>query len=206
LWKNRVSEQVLDGWNINGVGSIFFGTPMTISCTPQSVPANLGNYWTSTPTGGLPFRCQMTGDLWLPSGATPSSVKLTADPRLWYPFAQTSFVRPSATSLGIGNTPPTLTYGPGFQNWDLSVYKEFRLGKEEHRLLQFWIETFTTFNHFNPSNPNTSLKYNLATGAQTNASFGTITTAQNTSRKIALSLRFRLTLNIAPAWSSPEGI
>ena len=97
---------------------------------------------------------------------------------------------PAATSLGIGNTPPTLAYGPGFHNWDLSLYKEFRLGRE-NRVLQFRIESFNAFNHFNPSNPNTSLTYNFATGAQTNANFGTITSAQNTSRKTSLSLRLR---------------
>src|SRR5438067_9729051 len=53
-----------------------------------------------------------------------------------YPFARSSFVLPGPTSLGIGSTPPTLTYGPGFENWDLSLYKEFRLGSET-RVLQF---------------------------------------------------------------------
>jgi hypothetical protein len=144
---------------------------MTIGCTATNVPANLGNYWTGTPTGGLPFRCQMAGDLWLPEGTTPASAGSTADPRLWYPFARSSFVLPGPSSLGIGNTPPTLTYGPGFVNWDLSLFKEFRLGSES-RVLQLRIETFNTFNHFNPANPNTGLIYNFTTGAQTNANFG----------------------------------
>jgi hypothetical protein len=131
----------------------------------------------------------MTGDLWLPSGATPSSAGSKADPRLWYPFAASNFTLPPANSLGIGNTPPTLTYGPGFMNWDLSLYKEFKLG--EARALQFRVETFNTFNHFNPANPSTTLNYNYVSGAQTNASFGAITAAQNTARKAVLSARFR---------------
>jgi hypothetical protein len=188
-WGNAVVKQVLGGWNINGVGSLYVGTPLTIGCTASGVPANLGNYWTGTPTGGIPFRCQMTGDLWLPSGATPSSVSSKADPRLWYPFAQTSFALPPASSWGIGNTPPTLTYGPGFVNFDLSLYKEFPLGAEG-RALQFRAETFNTFNHFNPGNPNTSLTYTMS-GQQLNANFGTITTAQNPSRRAVLSLRLR---------------
>jgi hypothetical protein len=190
-WGNAVLKQVMDGWNINGVGSMYTGTPLTIGCTAAGVPANLGNYWTGTPTGGVPFRCQMTGDLWLAAGSTPSSAGSTADPRLWYPFAQSSFVLPPANSLGIGSTPPTLTYGPGFFNWDLSVFKEFALGADRARALQFRAETFNTFNHFNPGNPNTSLTYNFQSGAQTNANFGTITTAQNPGRKAVLSLRLR---------------
>jgi hypothetical protein len=190
-WGKPALKQILGGWKINGVGSIFFGTPLTIGCTSVGVPGNLGNYWTGTPTGGVPFRCQMTGDLWLPGDATPKSVGSTADSRLWYPFAAANFSLPPANSLGIGNTPPALTYGPGFVNWDLSLYKEFRLGHERTRALQFRMETFNTFNHFNPGNPNTSLTYNFQTGAQTNANFGAITTAQNPSRRIVLSLRVR---------------
>jgi hypothetical protein len=190
FWKNAATKVILDRWNVNGVGSYYMGTPLTIGCAAQNVPANLGNYWTGTPTGGIPFRCQMTGGLWLPGGATPASVRSTADPRLWYPFAQSSFVLPPANSLGIGNTPPTLTYGPGFENWDLSLSKEITLGAES-RVLQFRIETFNTFHHFNPANPNSSLSYNFATGAQTNANFGTITAAQNNSRRGVLSVRIR---------------
>jgi hypothetical protein len=97
------------------------------------------------------------------------------------------------TSLGVGNTPLTLTYGPGFENVDLGLYKEFRLGKET-RVLQFRADTYNTFNHFNPGTPNTSLTFpyaNYTIGANTNASFGAITSAQNTARHMSLSLRFR---------------
>jgi hypothetical protein len=191
LWSNHGTRLALDGWNLDGVGAYFAGTPLTIGCSAQNVPANLGNYWTGTPTGGVPFRCQMTGNLWLAPGATPASANSTADPRLWYPFNPASFVLPPAKSLGIGNTPPTLTYGPGFENWDLSLYKEFRLGKDNTRVLQFRVEAFNVFNHFNPGNPNTSLSYNFTTGAQTNANFGTITSAQNSARHTSLSLRYR---------------
>lgn len=198
LWNNAVMRQVTDGWNLNGVGSYYNGTPLTVTCAAQNVPANLGNYWTGTPTGGLPFRCQMNGSLWLPDGATPASAGSTADPRLWFPFAASSFTLPSATSLGIGNTPPALTYGPGFENWDLSLSKQFHLGSEK-RTLELRVETFNSFNHFNPGNPNTSLTYNFVTGAQTNAAFGTIPStaflgvggAQNNSRRGVVSARIR---------------
>ena len=199
LWKNFVTTEFLDGWKLNGVGSYYDGAPMTISCAASNVPANLGNYWTGTPASGaaIPFRCQMNSNLWLPAGATPASDGSTVNARLWYPFnagqalsTGPGFVLPSATSLGIGNTPPTLTYGPGLESWDLSLSKQFPLGKET-RVLEFRIDTFNTFNHFNPSNPNTSLTYNFVTGAQTNANFGAITSAQNQARHGSVSLRLR---------------
>ena len=76
-------------------------------------------------------------------------------------------------------------------NFDFSLAKEFRIGKEGNRILEFRTEAFNTFNHFNPNNPNTSLVYNFATGAQTNASFGTIGGAQVQSRRVILSARFK---------------
>jgi hypothetical protein len=72
----------------------------------------------------------MTGYQWLPSGTIPSSAGSTADPRLWYPFGKSHVVLSPATSMGIGSAPLTLMYEPGFFNWDLSLYKEFILGKE----------------------------------------------------------------------------
>jgi hypothetical protein len=197
--KNAVTSGIVDGWNINGVMSFYNGTPMTIGCSAGGTggSAPIG-YWTGTPVNAPGMRCQMQGSLWLPDGATPASVGSTADPRLWYPFnagpsvnmANAGFTLPSATSLGIGNTPPTLTYGPGFMNADIAVYKDFRLGKET-RVLQLKAETFNTLNHFNPGNPATSLQYNFYTGVQQTAGFGQITSANGNSRRMALSLRLR---------------
>ena len=61
----------------------------------------------------------------------------------------------------------------------------------ETRTLEVRAETFNTLNHFNPGNPNTTLTYNFATGAQNNASFGTIGGAQVQARRVILSMRIR---------------
>ena len=190
LKKNVLTSAVLDGWHLSGVSAFFMGTPLTIGCSATGAPIG----WpTGTPTDAPPLRCQMNGSLWLPAGATPASVGSTTDPRLWYPFAGSTFTLPSLTSLGVGNTPLTLTYGPGFENFDLALYKDFRLGKES-RVLEIRADSFNTFNHFNPGNPNSSLTFpyaNYTIGANSNASFGAITSAQNTARHMALSLRVR---------------
>ncbi len=178
---------MLDGWNIAGNGTFYNGSPLTPTCN-NPVAAPIG-YWTGTPTGGLPFRCQMNGSLWLPEGATPESVGSKSDPRLWYPFAGKNFVLPPVNSLGIGNTPPTLTYGPGVQTIDLSVYKEFRV--REGKVLMIKGESFNLLNRFNPNNPDMNQTLNFATGQNTNANFGTITGAVIQSRRIVLSARFR---------------
>ena len=185
LWSNWFTKAAFDGWKVNGNGAIFSGSPYTVGCGAINQPAG---YWTGTPTGGIPFRCQMGNDLYLPAGQFPSR---TEDPKLQVPFNQANFVLPAINSLGIGNTPPALRYGTGLFNLDLSMAKLFQIGKVETRTLEFRAESFNTLNHFNPNNPNTTLTYNFATGAQNNASFGTIGGAQVQARRVILSMRLR---------------
>jgi hypothetical protein len=192
VWSNGFTKQALDGWKINGNGAIYSGTPFSVSCGSTGAPAG---YWTGTPTGGIPFRCQMGNDIWLPNGQL---VKPTEDPKLQWNINPANFTLPPTNSLGIGNTPPTLFYGPGVINMDLSLAKSFRLA--EGKTLEFRAETFNTLNHFNPNNPNTTLTYTVGSNAtpssftttgQTNANFGVITGAAIQARRSVMSLRFK---------------
>ena len=185
VWSNWMTKGVLDGWHLNGVISLFSGTPYTVTCAATSAPIG---YWTGTPTGGIPMRCQMSGDLYKDDPAAPAKV----DPKLYFPLNAASFSLPGIRSLGLGNTPPTLDYGPGLQNIDLSINKIYKV--MEGKTLEFRAEAFNALNHFNPSNPNASLTFGFANGvqgAQTNAAFGQIGGTQHVARRTALSLRFR---------------
>ena len=182
LWSNWLTRAAFDGWHLNGVAALFSGNPLTVTCAVTNAPIG---YWTGTPTGGLPFRCQMNGDLWQSGGVLPAR----AEPRLYYPFNAASFALPGIRSLGIGNTPPTLTYGPGMENLDLSMSKTFQV--REGKSLEFRAEAFNSLNHFNPGNPNSALAFNFRNGQQTNASFGQIGGTQHAARRTAASLRFR---------------
>jgi len=183
LWSNGFTKAVLDGWHINGNGAMYSGSPYTVTCAATGQPSQ---YWVGTPTAYLPFRCQMGNNIFLPSGQLPSA---TESPVLQVPLNAANFTLPGANSLGIGNTPPTLFYGPWFFNVDMSLAKMTQIA--EGKTLELRVETFNTLNHFNPSNPNTSLTYNFATGAQTNAAFGTVQSAQLQARHTVLSARFR---------------
>ncbi|MES1258554.1 MAG: hypothetical protein ABUS51_08990, partial [Acidobacteriota bacterium] len=207
-WANNlVTRTVFDGWHFSGVGTFYYGQALAISCSANGAPIG---YWTGTPTGGFPFRCQQNGSLWLADGATPSSVYTgtnaslaAADPRLWYPFDAKSFVLPSVTSYGIGNAQPTMTYGPGVTNFDFALQKEVAIAiRERSTSLSFKVEAFNVFNHFNPGNPNTSLAINCAVSggqctnpsnlsAYTSSTFGTITSAQVQARHAAVTVRLR---------------
>src|SRR5262249_18068842 len=110
IWRNAFTKTVLDGWHFNGIAKLMSGNPLTVTCAAQNAPIG---YWTGTPTGGIPFRCQMVGnDIFLPAG---SALPATAPHGRYYPLNAKNFVLPPATSLGIGTTPPTLFYGPGFE-------------------------------------------------------------------------------------------
>jgi hypothetical protein len=178
-----VAKQIFGGWSISGGLALFSGTPFGVGCSAQSQPAG---YWTGTPTGGIPFRCQMGNEIFLASGQVPSA---TEDPRLQWALNPKNFSLPAIDSWGIGNTPQTLFYGPGVFNVDLSLAKVLKLG--ESKSLEFRIETFNTLNHFNPNNPNTGLTYNFTSGAQTNSAFGIINGTQVDARRSVLSARFR---------------
>ena len=71
------------------------------------------------------------------------------------------------------------------------MLKDIRLGKEDNRILEFRAEAYNVFNHFNPSNPNTLAHSQLRDGANTNANFGSITTAVGQARHLALAMKFR---------------
>jgi hypothetical protein len=185
IWRNSFTKAVLDGWHFNGITKFLSGNPLTVGCTAQNPPIG---YWTGTPTGGIPFRCQMAGTD--PFQAGGSQLPAIAQPGRYYPLNAAGFALPSATSLGIGNTPPTLFYGPGFENFDFSLLKDVRLGKES-RVLEFRAEAYNVFNHWNPGNPNTSLTLNYSNGANTNANFGTISSTVGQARHIVLAMKFR---------------
>jgi len=102
-------------------------------------------------------------------------------------FDTSMFAMPALYTYG--NTPRNFLRGPGFVNFDWSLFKNFAV--TERFKVQFRWETFNTLNHFNPNNPNSSLTYNFTSGAQTTANFGTITGAQIDPRRAVLSVRFK---------------
>jgi len=193
LTANAFVKHLTAGWRLMGTAQLYSGSGFAPSC---GYTANPVGYPNGTPTGGVLFRCQMTTTtpdaVWLPSGATPSSVGSTADPNLWYPVDPNNFQLPKNYSPFfkgiIGNMPPILAYGPGIELFNLALQKEFRI--KERQRLQFKIEATNALNHFNPSNPNMTLTRNYNTGVNTNAAFGTIQSAQYQSRRAIASIRY----------------
>jgi hypothetical protein len=62
-------------------------------------------------------------------------------------------------------------YGPGFQNWDLTLQRKINLGSEK-RQIQLKVEAFNAFNHTEFQGVNSGYTFNGTTNQQTNASLG----------------------------------
>jgi hypothetical protein len=65
--------------------------------------------------------------------------------------------------------------GPGIDNWNMSLFKNVRLGRAN---VQFRAEAYNVFNHTQFSGVDTNPKFDAA-GNQVNATFGQITSARD---------------------------
>ena len=110
------------------------------------------------------------------------------------------------TNCGVGNGGLTNFFGAPTNNWNISLFKDFQLGKTEGRTLEFRWETYNTLNHtqfgngsnggFAGSGANPSgTTLNLATGTNSitaagNPTFGQYASAQ-APRIMAFALKLR---------------
>jgi len=62
-------------------------------------------------------------------------------------FNTTVLRAPTKAYFGIGNAPKDPIRGPGTNNWDISVFKNFRLFREGRVGLQYRLEMHNAFNH-----------------------------------------------------------
>ena len=177
IWKNRFTKLVLDGWHFNGITKLMSGTPLTVTCTASGAPIG---YWTGTPIGAAPaFRSAArwpTPNPFLPAG---SALPATAPKGLLLPAERRQLQPPRRRRLWASATlRRPCSWARDSRTSTSRMLKDIRLGKESNRMLEFRAEAYNVFNHFNPGNPNTSLTLNYPNGANTNANFGTITTAR----------------------------
>jgi outer membrane receptor protein involved in Fe transport len=158
----------LGGFQITGVYTAQSGTPLTITqtitaSTPASSPFSFAD-----PLGtGSTLRPNLIGD---PHG----SGSLTQ----WF---NTGAFAPAFFSYGSAGR--GLMRGPGIDNWDVAVFKNFRFSERTN--LQFRSEFFNVLNHAQYTNPGTAATYTSDPTApagsfptryiQTNTTFGVIT-------------------------------
>jgi Carboxypeptidase regulatory-like domain/TonB-dependent Receptor Plug Domain len=165
LGNNPVVNTILNGWQVTGVTRIWSGLPFSITSN--------GNAGT---LGGGP-RANYLGDEII--------IKDYAN-RQW--FNPLVFGRPRDGELG--NTGRNWLRGPGFTNFDLSLFKDFRF--TERIKLQYRAEFFNIFNSLQWFGVNTGISATNPDSPVTAATRGTsgqLTTTRD-SRKIQMALKF----------------
>ena len=169
LWKNPVAWAIGDGWQLSGITSFVSGSPGRIGFS-LSDGADLTG-------GGDGQRIVQTGNAVLPKSD-----------QTFYRFFDTSvFQRPALGT--VGSAPLTSFRGPGINNWDISVKRDFRLKKEKLKL-QFRMDATNAFNHTQFSGVDATARFD-ATGNQINQTFGRLNGARAPRRmQAALRLSF----------------
>jgi len=85
-------------------------------------------------------------------------------------FNTAAFSRPAGRG-DIGNSPRNVVQRPGINNWDLALFKNFRMTST--RAFQFRAELFNALNHTQFSDIDRNAQFNAA-GGQVNPNFGTV--------------------------------
>ena len=183
-WDNLAAKILGDNWQLSGVSIFQSGTHGGFSMT-----------WTGAPL------TDMTGAGNTGNGIT-SRVSLSCDPNL--PKSQRTVDRQFKTECIVapgpltdasdiyflGNSMQDEYVGLGYQNHDLSVFKNVLLGGHGRRL-QLRVEAYNLFNSTQYGTVDTAARFDFATGKQLNPNFGRVTASRDGSNRIIqLGARF----------------
>ena len=170
---NLLAKTVLGGWQLTEVTQFQTGTPGSVGTGDDYAGVGQGS----------------GGQFWQFNGS-PSINKnfaaSTSDPAQWLTVKDSSgaalFTRPAAGTFVTARV-RDLFYQPGWQNWNLGLFKEFQLHETQKLLFRF--EAFNWLNH-----PN----WGGSTGGgldltPTSATFGKVT-SKGGERNLQLSLRY----------------
>ncbi|MGI8990052.1 MAG: TonB-dependent receptor, partial [Bryobacteraceae bacterium] len=174
--QNNLAGKILGGWQVSGIAQFQTGQPNSV--TVGNDYAGVGQDG-SLQNGG--------GQFWVKNG-NPGIVGQLAhnganDPALWFTTTNKDgspiFTAPAKGTFNLQNNIRDIIYNPGFNNWNLGLFKAFRISEKTG--FEFRAEGYDAFNH-----PN----WNGADFNPTSATFGKITGKNNDHRELQLSLRF----------------
>ena len=183
--KGGVASGFLNGWQISGITQLQSGPNLT-GYQNQNFGMNLN----SAKVPGTSYNISNVSLLGTPNIQLNPIV--TCDPRSG--LASHQYINPSCFSMPtqIGQNGPTILppiYGPAYFNWDLGLFKSFKI--TESKTLQFRIDGYNWMNHalWSFNGGNLGLSFDPATGKVNNANFGTTTDKQG-HRIIQMAVKF----------------
>lgn len=163
-----MTRTILGGFQITGVYTAQSGTPLTITQALAGGPnGTLFQFADPLGNGSATLRPNLIGD---PHG--------TGSITQWF---NTAAFAPAF--FGYGSAGRGVVRGPGINNWDVAIFKNFRFSERVN--LQFRSEFFNVLNHAQYTNPGTAATFQPDPAApagsfparyiQTNPTFGVIT-------------------------------
>ena len=133
---------LLGGWELSGIVYANSGLPLTVTGGRSIDPAGLGLL------DGNSFAGRRPNQISDPNSGAPH----TFDE--WFNIA--AFANPPNAAGPPGDAPRGSVRGPGLQRWDVSLFKNTKVG--EHVSTQFRAEAFNIFNHTNFDGVRTTLQ------------------------------------------------
>jgi hypothetical protein len=186
FFKNHSSlaGKLLGGWQISGVTQFQTGLPCSVAGATDYAGVGLDSN----------FGCGVNGQYWLVNG-TPKIIGTFGPNGQWFstknPDGSSIFVQPTAGTF-VHQRVRNLIYQPGFQNWNLGLFKAFPVN--ERMGFQFRAEAFNFINHPNWCGGSGCSGTTNITLDPTNPNFGKVLTkgggVGGGERNLQLSLRF----------------
>ena len=140
-WLSSSSEtvnKVIGGWQVNGITALQSGPPFQLNTSGDNADIGTGAGSSNNQ------RPNLVGDSYQGIDQGASIQRRGVDAGTFY-FNRAAFAKPARFRLG--NLGKNTLYGPGFQNWDFSVFKNTPIG--ERIKTQFRAEFFNFFNQAN---------------------------------------------------------
>jgi hypothetical protein len=196
--RNAALRTVAGGWQLSGITRFQSGAPLSLSASLKTGCSIAGAACASTTTNNYGTDITGGGDGW--RAVMSSNPVLPKDQRTLNQWFNTAvFSAPALAQqvtdmagvlrvLATGNTPKTFARGPGINNTDLALFKNFKIFEKLTSQLRF--EAYNVFNHTQFSAVGTTVQWDQS-GAQTNTSFGRVTSARDPRiMQVAIRLQF----------------
>ncbi len=166
LNNDSFASRMIGGWQLNAIVTLTTGTPFTVTAPDESNTG--GSHQSRANCIGNPYADASTSASQIAGGTAPGF-----------------FLNPAAFAIPVlgtfGNCAPRAFHGPGLEDADLSIFKDFAF--TERFRLQLRTEFFNALNHPNFGNPSAS----VATSAI--GSFGKVTSTVTDPREIQFALK-----------------
>lgn len=168
MWapSSKIVNAVIGGWEFSILGTLQTGRPFNMRYVDNNASTNTisGGTFATRPN-------YVSGQPFFMSHPTVGDTGQWVNPAAW---------QEPAGGL-LGDTKRNMLYGPGVENFDMSVDKNFNMPYNEHHQFQIRLDAFNALNHTDFGIPNNDWK---------SSSGGKITSSALSARELQLGARY----------------